>query len=73
MPEFTLVIESNAGEHLDVEVFNDFGKAKDHAENSDFGDVFKVYEDKPLLWNGDFIRGSKKLNNYIDWVRVPIG
>jgi len=72
MPRYLIQVENNQGEHLIAGMFNDFGNAKNFGLDTIDGNIFKICEEVPFLWNpGDHIRGEKKPGGHIDWVRVP--
>jgi len=60
--------EKVSGEHLDTQSFDEISECTAFANNADYGDIFEIHKDKP---SQDFLRGSKKPNGHIDWVRTP--
>ncbi len=68
-----LSIKNDEGERPEPKIFDDLNEARQYAIKSKHGEVFTIYEDKPLIWDaGDHLRGERLPNGSIDWVRVPL-
>lgn len=73
--KLAIIVKTDSGKVL-VEIkdhtFLTLGRALEHAVNVDGGVTFELFEDRPYLWNpGEYVRGSRKPNDFIEWVRVP--
>lgn len=67
MSIFHVAVKDIAGYHLDTQSFDEISECTAFANNAEHGDIFEIHKDK---FSEDFLRGIKKANGYIDWVRV---
>jgi len=74
MPQYHIQIEDDKGQHLDVHVVDGvYQDVEDFINANDFGSVFKVFEDQPLLLaKGDHIRYERTSGGLFDVQRVPL-
>lgn len=68
MSNFHVAVQDIAGRHLDTQSFLEISECTAFAKNTEYGDIFEIHKDKS---SEDFLRGIKKPNGHIDWVRTP--
>ena len=67
MSNFTVVVHRDS-EYIDSQQFSEIAECTSFARNCDYGNMFDIHKGKV---SDDFLRGEKKPNGYIDWVRTP--
>jgi len=67
MSNFYVAVQDIGGRHLNTECFDEIAECTTFAKNAKYGDIFEIHKDK---LGEDFLRGIRKPNGYIDWVRI---
>ena len=67
MSNFTVVVHRDR-EYIDSHQFSEIAECTLFARNCDYCNMFDIHKEKV---SDDFLRGEKKSNGYIDWVRTP--
>jgi len=67
MSKFHMAVQDIAGQHLDSQCFDEISECTAFAKNAEHGDIFEIHKNS----SPDFLRGIRKPNGYIDWVRTP--
>ena len=73
MAKYHVQIEDDKGQHLDVhEVNGPYQDVENFINATDWGHIFKVFEDTPLLFGkGDYVRYERNTTGLFDIRRVP--
>ena len=66
MSNFHVAVQDIGGQHIDTVCFDEISECTAFAKNAKHGDIFEIHKDK---LSDDYLRGIRKPNGYIDWVR----
>lgn len=67
MSNFHVAVQDVGGQHLDSQSFDTIVECTAFAKHAKHGDIFEIHKDKS---SHDFIRGIRKPNGHIDWMRA---